>query len=420
MIDRRTTGLATPWFHGWNIVAVAFLVQVFAVGLSTSVYGVYIDPMGTDLGASRFTSTLGFALLMAGLGVTSPIAGRLIERGSIRNLIVIGFIVLAASLLLLSLANHIFQVLIIYGVLIATGATLAGALPASTLVTNWFYSLRGRALGISTIGASAGGLLLPPVAALLIENFDWRVSFQVLAVACLIITLPIVWLVVANRPEDKGLHVDGAAQPVAPTPGDVRVEPALSMMGILRSRAFWGIALCVGLGNSVTSGVMVNIVPHAADMGHSPVHAAYLISVFTVGLVAGKLLIGAASDRFGLGMLWQVCLTMTGLGIVFLMYSASLPALIFACCLAGIGSGGYYPLMGMSIASSFPIASFSKVMGLVLPVLYLLAAPAAPLAGLVSDLTGSYSSAMWAALALLLIAGFIMRFVGGTRMAAKP
>src|SRR5690606_13642656 len=153
----------------------------------------------------------------AGVGLTSPRAGRLIEKGSIRNLIIIGFVMLAASLLLLSLATHISQVLIIYGVLIATGATLAGALPASTLVTNWFYSLRGRALGISTIGASAGGLLMPPVAALLIENFDWRVSFQVLGAVCLVVTLPVVWFVVANRPEDKGMHVDGAQEPAQST-----------------------------------------------------------------------------------------------------------------------------------------------------------------------------------------------------------
>ena len=68
------------WFHGWNVVGTAFLSQGFAIGLSTSTYGVYVLPMGADLNASRFQATLGYALLMAGLSVTAPIAGRLIDQ----------------------------------------------------------------------------------------------------------------------------------------------------------------------------------------------------------------------------------------------------------------------------------------------------------------------------------------------------
>lgn len=411
----------TPWFHGWNIVAVALFVQIFAVGLSTSVFGVYITPIGLELDASRFATGMAYALLFAGLGLTSPLAGRLLERGSIRMLMTTGFVILATGLLLLSFATHINQVLAIYGVLIALGATLAGAIPASTLVTNWFYSCRGRALGISTIGASAGGLVMPPLAAVLMEYGGWRYSFQVFSVLTLVATIPLVLWAVSNRPEDMGLFPDGVDQPAVETrTNTVTGAAVISMAGIVASRGFWAIALCMGLANCVTAAVMVNITPHAIDLGHRQTHAASLISVFTVGLILGKVFIGAASDHFSTRILWQCCLGVVAIGVILLMFSVGLAALGLASFLAGLGSGGYYPLMGMSIARNFPIASFSKVMGMVLPVMYLLSAPAAPLAGLVFDLTGSYSRAMSAAIGLLGVASLVMFFLGKPKAPSIP
>ena len=396
------------WFHGWNVVGTAFLSQGFAIGLSTSTYGVYVLPIGADLDASRFQTTLGYALLMAGLSVTAPIAGRLIERGSIRVIMIAGMVLLASGLVLLSVANHIAQIILIYATFIAVGATLAGALPASTLVVNWFDARRGRALGISTVGASAGGLVLPPVAANLIEQMGWRASCQVLAVAAVLIAVPLIYWAVSNRPEDRSLVADGLQRTREPQ----TQRPIASSVGvpdILRSPAFWAVAVAAGAGNCVTSGLLVNIVPLAVDHGYEHTRSAYLISIFTVGLVAGKLLIGAASDRFRTATLWQLSLGLAALGVLLVANVTSLSGLAVACAIAGLGSGGYYPLIGMSIADSFPRPAFGRVMGLVLPVLYLIALPGAPLAGLVFDRAGSYVPAMWAFAGTLAVGAMAIR-----------
>ena len=52
-----------------------------------------------------------------------------------------------------------------------------GNLATSKLVTNWFVTRRGMALGIAASGVSLSGLIMPNVSAQLIENYGWQTGF---------------------------------------------------------------------------------------------------------------------------------------------------------------------------------------------------------------------------------------------------
>jgi len=234
----------------------------------------------------------------------------------------------------------------------------------------------------------------------------------VLAAAALVSLLPI-WLFVKDHPDETTAGADQAAEGRATRAVESeQIRAPKTTMQVLRDGAFWVIALAAGLGECVAFAVMVNVVPIAIDRGCTPVEAAYLISVFTGGLMAGKLLIGAAGDRFRPPPLWVASFALAAIGTVTLAYAGSFAFLFCAAALAGIGSGGYHPLMALSIASNFPRAAFSRVMGLVLPVVYLISAPGAPLAGLLYDHLRSYIVALWIFVALLTVAAGIMRLCG--------
>jgi MFS family permease len=76
----------------------------------------------------------------------------------------------------------------------------------------------------------------------------------------------------------------------------------------------------------------------------------------------------------------------------------------------GLSGGGLLPLLGLIFGARFGVASFGRVMGLVM--LSLTVGSAGPLlAGWLYDLTGSYDAAFMLFLAMFLPAGIAMRWL---------
>lgn len=389
-----------PWFYGWNIVGVGFLAQLFAVGLSSGIFSVFILPLERELGTSRFGITLVHSFLFLGMVLLAPLVQVLIRKTSLRTCLVLGISALCLGLLLMSQASAVAQVIAIYGILIAAGTTFAGAIPCSTLVVNWFSRLRGRAMGVSTVGASMGSFLAPPVAAFLIAQHGWRETYVILALVCAAVVLPAILVVIRSRPEDIGLHPDGDARP-PDEPAQGPSSQLLTTGQILTHRVYWIIALLAGLGITIQKGVLVNLVPIAIEGGYQTMQGAYLVSTLTVCMIAGKIFIGAAADRVGSYTLFFVALLLCAIGVAVIALSTQYALMLMGSILLGVGSGGFFPLLGIIIGANFSRAMFAKVMGLLMPAIYLITIPGAPLAGYLYDQTGSYRLAMWVFAAIL-------------------
>ncbi|MFA5629929.1 MAG: MFS transporter [Porticoccaceae bacterium] len=391
-----------PWFHGWNIVAVGFLAQMFAVGLSSGSFSVFVLPLERDLGASRFGVTLIHSFLFLGMVLLAPLVQVLISKTSLKICMLVGICSLCLGLSLMSTSNSLYQVIAIYALLIAAGTTFAGTIPSSTLVVNWFSRLRGRAMGISTVGASLGGFLAPPVAALLILHLGWRHACLVLALACALLMLPLIWRVIDTSPQARGLYPDGATAPEQQAqhhaPGAMK---PLTAAQILSQRTYWIVACLTGLGITIQKGVLVNLVPLAVESGHTAMAGAYLVSALTASMVVGKIVIGAAADRIESFRLFFAALLLCAIGVCAIAIWPGYFVLMAGSVLLGVGSGGFFPLLGLVIGEHFPRAMFAKVMGLLMPAIYLITIPGAPLAGYLYDRTGSYQIALWVYAAIL-------------------
>src|SRR5262249_59575248 len=100
---------------------------------------------------------------------------------------------------------------------VALGSTCIGNLPNNAAVARWFLRRRGRALGISTAGISAGGIVFAPLAQHLIARYGWRTAFAVLGVTVTAVVLPPVLAFMRRDPADFGLLPSGL--PAPPPPG---------------------------------------------------------------------------------------------------------------------------------------------------------------------------------------------------------
>ena len=91
-----------PFFYGWVIVALGFFTSFFGIGLTWAA-SIFAVPMRDELGWSR--SEIFFAVSMRGwIGiVAAPVVGRYLDqRNGVRIMTLIGRLMNAASLLLIS------------------------------------------------------------------------------------------------------------------------------------------------------------------------------------------------------------------------------------------------------------------------------------------------------------------------------
>ena len=386
-----------PWYHGWNILAVAMLFQAIAFGIGFYAFTFWVAPWSEEFAVGRGRVMLVFVTMQAAMGLLSPFAGRALDRLSIRGLTVAGALCLAGGLALAGRADAIWHLNLIYGTLIVAGMLLAGPLAGQTLAARWFTRRRGTALGVVTVGTSIGGFLIPPLVTALQAQVGWRAANDVLALIVVLVIVPPVWLLVRNAPakthtsEEVGFPEAAARAPAAVT----------TTRDILRQRVFWITVLIFTPMATAFGGAQQNLGPFADDLGIDAQAASLLVSVMALVMVGAKVFFGAMADRWDLRILFFLAIGGLGIALGVMMLQLNYFALVLVCALLGFVAGSFLPLLGALVSQNFDIRTFGQVMGMIGP-FTTLAAVGPWIAGQVRDTTGSYDTA-WLGLGALLI-----------------
>ena len=153
-----------------TIGALAFLIP-FALGAIASGWVPLLPGMENEFGILRT------ALSLAPLGglVAGLVAGPLVDWKGSRPLIVVGGLVAALGLLILSAAPSL-PIVLTGGFVASAGVGLAGGVAIQVLVANWFVQYRGTILGLALLGSGLESLLFAPVVGLVAAQGSWRVG----------------------------------------------------------------------------------------------------------------------------------------------------------------------------------------------------------------------------------------------------
>jgi len=112
-----------------------------------------------------------------------------------------------------------------------------------------------------------------------------------------------------------------------------RMPPAINIIAIATFAA------------SLSARALDPVLPHIADeFGVSIATAASFSAVFAFTFAIIQPVLGAAADMFGKARLMIVCLVLLGLANILGAISTSFPLLFATRILAGIGSGGVFPV----------------------------------------------------------------------------
>jgi predicted MFS family arabinose efflux permease len=379
-------------FYGWRVVSGAFVAQMFVLGFFVYSASLLVAPVRAEFGASleqvMYSLAAGTAL---GLVVT-PIVGIMIDRFPVRWLMVGGSIIFSAGLWGIAHSRSITEYVVFFGLTMSLAGGLAGPMSASTIISRWFTVSRGRALGVSALGTSVGGILIPKLISSLLEEFGWRGALEQLSMWSLIIMLPIVLLTIRGKPSDVGMTAEDSGSPTEPSS---TLEDPVSIKQILVNPGYWYFGLSLGILFSAYSSVLANISPYAINLGETEARAASLIMTIAMAGVLGKLLFGLAADKFSLkaGLGVAHCLVIVALLILALEEKAYI-YMLFATGVLGLAAGGMLPIWGSMTAHIFGLANYGKAMGLMTPLITLCILPGYALIGRLYDSSGSYASAL--------------------------
>ena len=388
-------------FYGWRIVGSAFVAQLFVIGFFTYTISLLVPSVRAEFDVSLEQVMYGLTIgTFTGIFLM-PIAGILADRVSVRWIMAFGTVMFALGLFALSRCSGITQYIVLFGLTMAVSNAFAGALCSSTVISRWFTGSRGKALGVAAVGTSVGGVVIPWLFTLWLENAGWRGALENTSLVVLCIMLPIVIAGIRGKPSDVGLTPESGGGESTAGPD---LEDELGTKAIIISSRFWYIGLSLGLLFAVYTAILSNLTPYAVGLGMSAKQASLLITAVAASGLVGKILFGMAADTFSLkGSLW-VAQFMVALGFVLLAQEPGYTLMIIATVLLGLATGGMLPVWGSMMAHAFGVVSYGRAMGLMNPLITLVVMPAFPLVGRLVDMSGSYVSTLYLFVALTVVA----------------
>ena len=401
----------SKFFYGWLIVAVATLAMLITNGLAVGGLPVFFKPLLTDLGITD-RSVIGTATAVTFLisGGLAPVAGNLIGRFNLRLLMSAGCVFLGVGLSIYARAHSPQQIFVAH-MLLGLGLCFAGLLPNTVLVSNWFRRQRGLAMGVVITGTSLGTLLIPKLAAPLIQAQGWR--FAMLAVSALIwfILLPAIWLVVRVHPRELGLAPDGATadEPDAAVNTTAQAPsaqlPGLTLGEAVRTPMFYVFSLCAAmLFYSILAVVQqLNLFLQSPRIGMNLTAAATIQSTLGAASIVGKLVFGQISDRFPKVWVNMICCGTLCLAGGMLLSLTATTAFPFALAF-GFGYGGAFVLVQLMVAECFGLRELGRILGVITIVETVGGALGNFLTGKLAQAAGDYSAGFGAVFGAAVIA----------------
>ena len=391
------------YFYGYNIVAAGFIIQAVCVGAMFT-YGVFFKEFQAEFGWSRaaISGAASLAFLMMGLG--GVIAGKMNDRIGPKVIIVASGILLGIGYLLMSRLQALWQLYLLYGVLVGIGFSTHDVITLST-VARWFIKRRGMMSGIVKVGTGSGQFLMPLIATLLITAYGWRNSYLIISAVVLVIFV-VVAQVLSRDPQGIGLFPDGDSNESCDN-GNRPREESVTLRAAARTRQFWIICIAEFAIFFCLLTVIVHIVPHAMDLELTPPTAVGVLS--TIGFVSmlGRIVIGTANDKIGGKRSLVICFILLLCSLFWLHVASEAWMLFLFAVIYGFAHGGFFTVMSPMIAEFFGTGSHGVLFGMVLASGTLGGAAGPLMAGRAFDVTGSYRIA-FLVLTLLAVIGFVL------------
>jgi MFS family permease len=397
-VSRRDLALSVPVLGAFVVGAIAY-APLYCFPL-------FAPQFESTFHTSRELGQMPWTMFLLVSALASPLLGRAYDVFADRTLLLVGTLLLAAGWAVASMATDVAFLIAAYGALLALGLQLV-FVGTTTVIARRYAGATGLALGVAYAGPGIGVALALPLAAGLIPQLGWR-SAAVGFAGLSLVALPFVWLMTsgaavvvaggsgegaaakgvpteagapakgaatkggaaARRSAARGLHETAAPGAIAASqehvPAGSRTRPD-ALRRTLRTRRFLILLVgAVGIG-CIDEGIFQTSSRHAIGQGMDAGFAATLLALQCYAYVAGQVVGGGLSDRFGRRYIGLLCAGLVAVGATAIFASnGSLLALAVAGnALYGFGIGATIAIRSAAFSDVFGGHNFGAIFGVI-------------------------------------------------------
>ena len=350
------------------MVYTGMMMEFSVIGFIFYCFPLMFSALERDLGASQSQLSGALSIWFISSAVASIFLGRLLDKFSIKKIMMIGGVIFSLGLFSISFVQSSFSLLFIYGTLLAVGGPALGNLSVTKLVANWFEKNAGMALGIAAIGISFSGVVLPLLVDPLIDLIGWRSVYIVFGLIVIFLLIPLIRYLVIDTPEEVGQSKDNLIK--EPSEG---FQDLIEIKDFFKHNIFWIISLAFAFQFLAMGGVLLHLPLHSESQGFLetwtvlglPIKQTVLAySIAALGGVVGKVFFGYLMDRLSANIPVMIMMAMQSMGIFGLTLIDNYLLFTIFCFIFGLGFGGAMVLMSASFLKAFGSQNLGSVRGI--------------------------------------------------------
>ena len=300
-------------FYGWSVVLGCAVVCGCNIGVLSNTVGVFLKPVSMELGVSRSQIALYSSIFsMVGM-LAAPFQGRLMERYSLKKLMVSGAAVGGACLFGYSFAPGLW---FFYANAVLCGLVFgfSNLIPVNKILSNWFTKKKGTAVGFALAGSGLMAMVVTPVLSRIVADYGWRNGYRFIGCLYLLLMVPVILFVIKESPGDgKAAAKEDRKAAKTDTKADINpdIKTGLTRAQAMGTRRFWLVLAALVLASSVAMGIQQHMIAYLTDMGYGAQYASGIYSLSMGVLMAGKVILGTLYDRLGIrGASIYICLAL--------------------------------------------------------------------------------------------------------------
>ena len=376
---------AQPTRHAWLMLAGGFIAFTISASLMHA-YSVFLLAFIAEFHWSRGESSIAYSVGQVVGGVSSPLAGSMVDRFGTRRMVLLGGCLLAVGLLGSAFATSLWQVVFLYGVMMTLGANCISMVVFAPLISRLFVARRGMAMSILQSANGFGRAISTPAAQWMVSDVGWRSAYLWQAGVMALLILPLAAMF-------RG--AEAPAQAAAPTPltASTGVAQQWSVAAAMRTRHFWllfSVYMLTSIGSFLVS---LHQLAFAVDRGFDPLYAAFVLGLGSLLALPGVILTGTISDYIGResAAILAYGISIIGVGAALMIENGDQHLLLWLhACFFGITWGARGPAITAKTADLFGGPRLGTILGAITIGSGLGAGLGAWGAGVLFDVTGSY------------------------------
>jgi MFS family permease len=395
-------------YRRWFVLAGLMLIYAASSGIVVHTLPLLYPPLIEEFDWSISQMTLPATVLSIFGAITSPPAGVLFDRFSVRRIMLVGTIGIVLSLMCFSFISSLRELVAVY-LVFGLAMSLCGLTASMVILTKWFYDKRGIATGLLLMSSSLGGAIFPLILGSGIEAMGWRNAVVLVSIIAACMTLPAIIFLLLDKP--KNANTETNAEPINQALRLALQGPTLS--ATIKTPTFY--LILIGTGSiwftviALTQHQSLHLV---LDVGIDSKLLPMVFSAFFGCSVIGKFSFGWLGDHLNkeLSMIASILLLTIGLLIIRSLNADDVTMLFAYAVIGGIGFSGAFTTIQLLIAEHYAGNSYGKILAIIVMIDSLAGGVGTRVMASMRDASDSYTTG-WNLLIALCIVAIISTFI---------